>query len=358
MGSSQQATTTTTNSEPWAKAQPALERGLKDAENLYASGVGSQSYTGSTVIPFSQQTQKGMATITQNADRNMGGQGLQGQYQNIIDNGGYTAPQQQAMNTLGRFGQGDANVNTGVIDTLGQRAWGPSYTEQNLSDIASGGMLNRSDPNFERALGRASDEAANQVNMGASAFGRYGSGVHQGKVARTVGDLQANARVGQYNQERANQMAANQMLDTQRQANLNTALGAAQSSANIGLQNNAQRMGALQQYFNAGQQGMSNIGDAYAGMMAPARDMMGVGSMYEDLAGRLKNDELRIFNEMQNQPWNQLARLNGIASGAGQMGGSGTSTAQVPGQSPFATALGYGATGLGLLGSARNLGWF
>lgn len=324
-GSKTNTTTQSTNSEPWSAAQPALKTGLEDAQNLYKSGVGSQAYTGSTVIPFANQTTQGMGSIQNTANQNMGGQGLSGQYQGVINSGGFNAPQQSAM---------------GGLQQIGQAAGMPSYSEQNLSGIAQGDMLNRADPNFERALGAASDAAAHQVNLGASSGGRYGSGIHQGNVARTVGDLQANARVGQYNTERQNQMAANSQLDS----SMFNRAGIA--------------MGANQNLFNAGQQGMGNLGTAYEGMKAPASDMMGIGSMYEDLAGRLKNDELRILQEQQNAPWNQLGRLNAVASGAGSMGGTSTGTAQTPGQSPFATGLGYASTGMGLLGSASNLGWF
>ncbi|MBW3099233.1 hypothetical protein [Pseudohoeflea coraliihabitans] len=418
MSGGTQTSTQTTSSEPWDPAQPILKTGLGDASNLYKSGIGGQSYTGSTVIPFAQQSTAAMGDIQNRASANMGGQGLSGQYQGIINNGGFNEPQQSAMAGLSGFSGGAGDVSTGRIDQLGQSAMnnpamsgygqaagggmnvdnsmqrglattgmGPSYSEQNLNGVASGDFLNRQDPNFERALQSASDEVANQVNLGASAAGRYGSGTHQGNIAREVGNLQATARVNQYNQERANQMNANQMLDSQRMAGLGFGLNAANSAsqldqANVGTQmagiggmgntyanqisqglgaagqsagiqgnNNAQRLAAMQQQFNAGQAGQGNLASAYANSNLPSQDMMGVGSMYEDLAARLKNDELRIFDEQQNKPWEMLGRLNAIASGAGQMGRTSTGTAQQPGQNPFATALGYGATGLGLLGS-------
>ncbi|MNL48496.1 hypothetical protein D3C87_1713600 [compost metagenome] len=75
---------------------------------------------------------------------------------------------------------------------------------------------------------------------------------------------------------------------------------------------------------------------------------MNVGAMNEDLATREMNDRLRLFNDQQNKPWEQLGRLNAIASGAGSMGGTQTTTQ--PGQNPFLTAAGYGLSGLGLLG--------
>jgi hypothetical protein len=98
-----------------------------------------------------------------------------------------------------------------------------------------------------------------------------------------------------------------------------------------------------------GQQAFGNLGNAYTGMQAPANDLMKIGGMNEDLKTRQMNDKLRIFNAKQNNPWDQLGRLNAIASGAGQMGGTQTQTS--PGQNPFLAALGAGAGGLGLLGS-------
>jgi hypothetical protein len=321
MGSGTKTTTQNTASEPWAAAQPALKTGLADAQNLYKTGVGSQAYTGSTVIPYAQQTTQGMGAIQNAAMANMNGTGASGLYQGVINNGGFNAPQQSAMN---QFGQ------------IGQNAQGPSYSEQNLMGIAQGDMLNRQDPNFERALSAASDSAANQINMGASASGRYGSGIHQGAVAKQIGDYEAGQRVNQYNTERGNQMNANSMIDSQRMAGLGLGMNAAQNQ------------------FNAGQQGFSNIGSAYEGMKAPAQDIMGVGSMYEDLASRMKNDELRIFQEQQNAPWDQLGRLNAVAGGMGSMGGTNNTTSQAPGQSPFATGLGYASSLGGLLGSFKG----
>lgn len=328
-GSSKETTTQNTSSAPWAAAQPALQTGLNDAQSLYRSGVGSQAYTGSTVIPFANQTQQGITGMMGMAQGNVNSldnrHGLANQYQDIIYNKGFNSTQEGAL---------------GNMRQIGQQAQGPSYSEQNLMGIAQGDMLGRTDPNFERALQAASDSAANQINMGASSSGRYGSGVHQGAVAKQIGDYEAGQRVGQYNTERQNQMAANSALDGQRLAGLNLGMNVAQNT------------------FNAGQQGFNNLGTAYEGAKAPAQDLMGIGSMYEDLAGRLKNDELRIFQEQQSAPWNQLGRLNAIATGTGSMGGTSTGTAQTPGQNPFATGLGYAASGMGLLGSAKNMGWF
>lgn len=273
--------TTTTNSAPWSVAQPALTTALTGAQQLYKDGVGGKVYTGSTVIPWDQQTKQGMNAITAGANANIDGAGLSGQYQDVINNGGYNADQLAARN------------NT-------------KATANSAFDI-------NSNPAFMQVLQQTQDAARNGVNASASGAGRYGSGIHQQTLGNTLGDV-TNRAVGQeYNNWQSRRDAANNNL------------------------------------FNMGQQGFGNLGAAYTGMQAPANSLMQLGAMNEDLATRQMNDKLRIFNEQQNKPWDQLGRLNAIASGAGQMGG--TQTQSQPGQNPFLSALGYATGAGGLLGS-------
>lgn len=170
-----------------------------------------------------------------------------------------------------------------------------------------------SNPAFMQVLQQAQDAAKNSVNSSASGAGRYGSGVHQQTLANSVGDVTNRAVAQEYNNWQNRKDAANNNL------------------------------------FNMGQTAFGNIGDAYAGLNQPAQSLMQVGAMNEDLATRQLNDRLRVFNETQNRGWDQLGRLNAIASGAGSLGG--TQTTSAPGQNPFLTALGYGAGAGGLLGS-------
>lgn len=272
MGGSKQQTTTTNNA-PWSGAQPALSTGLSEATRLYGSGVGAQSYGGSTVIPWDQKTVQGQNALTQAANANIGGAGASGQYQGVIDSGGYNPAQLEALNNTRSVANSQFDINE--------------------------------DPGFAQVR----DQAINAVNSSASGAGRYGSGTHQQLLGSTIGDLGAR----QYQAWQGRKDAAN--------ANL----------------------------FNIGQQGFGNLGAAYQGLQAPANTLMQVGSMNEDLATRYKNDELRRFDESQNKPWENLSRLNAIASGAGSLGGS--TTQSQPGQNPFLSALGYGSAGAGILGS-------
>jgi hypothetical protein len=265
-------TTTTQNTAPWKESQPVLKQGLSEAQKLYNSGTGAKVYTGSTVVPWDAQTTQGMNAITSGANANLNGNGLSGQYQSVINNGGYNAGQLEALN--------------------------------NTRAVANSNFDLNADPGFQQVV----DQARNTVNAGASGAGRYGSGVHQSTLANTIGDLGAR----QYQAFQQRKDAANSNL------------------------------------FNMGSTGFGQLGSAYTGMQAPAQSLMTVGAMNEDLATRQMNDRLRIFNEQQNKPWENLSRLNAIASGAGQLGGSQTSSQ--PGQNPFLTALGYGSTAAGLLG--------
>jgi hypothetical protein len=89
---------------------------------------------------------------------------------------------------------------------------------------------------------------------------------------------------------------------------------------------------------------MDNMNPAYASLKAPAEDLMGVGSMYEDLMGRTMNDQLRITNEKQNAPMANIQALLAAAAGSGSYGQQ-TGTAQGP-NSTMSNVLGGG---LGLL---------
>jgi hypothetical protein len=278
-GSKQQ--TTQTSSAPWGPAQPALTTAIKGAEDLYKSGVGGQVYDKSTVIPWDKQTVQGMNSITQGANANIGGAGLSGQYQDVINNGGLSDAQLGAL--------------------------------KNTQSIANSKFDINANPAFQDVLRQSQDAATNSVQNAASASGRYGSGANQQLLGSTIGDLTSRMVGQEYNNWQNRRDAAN---------------------SNV---------------FNMGQTGFGNLGQAYTGMQAPANSLMQVGAMNEDLATRQMNDKLRIFNEQQNKPWDQLGRLNAIASGAGSMGG--TQTQSQPGQNPFLTAMGYGLGGAGLFGS-------
>lgn len=278
MSGGSKTTTQTTNNAPWAGAQPALQQSIGAAQSLYNNGIGSAVYTSPTAVPWDAQTQRGMNETVMNAGRNIGGQGLSGQLQGVINNGGYNDAQLGALN------------NT---RTLANSSWSVS-------------------PELQKIIDQTNADANTNVSLANSSAGRYGSGLGNGAVASAIS-------------KNTNNLLYNDLNNF-----------------------NSRRDAATSNLFNMGQTGFGNLGTAYAGLSAPSQDLMKIGAMNEDYATRSLNDQLRIFNEQQNKPWENLSRLNAIASGAGQLGSSQT-TSQ-PGQNPWLTGLGYGLTGAGLLG--------
>lgn len=386
--------TTQATSEPWKTAQPALKTALSGAQDLYKQGVGGEVYTGSTVTPWDQQTQKGMNFVQSGANANLGGKGLSGEYQDVINQGGYTDEQKRSSNVLKNVldnqgltgdqrqsmsGMRDVMGNQGYNDAMRSSQGGlqalasnpfNSYQQsalQNTQGTANSNFDINANPAFQDVLRQAQGSARDSVNMSAGGAGRYGGGVHQGNLASEVGDLTSRMVGGEYQNWQNRRDAANSNLFNMGQTGIGTQMNANQGVAGIGQQamgnmQNAQgnlfqsgqtgltnRTNAANSLYGMGQQALGNLGTAYSGMQAPANDLMKIGGMNEDFANRQMNDKLRIFNETQNVPWQQLGRLNAIASGAGQMGE--TKTQSQPGTNPFLQAMGYATGGAGLLGS-------
>lgn len=316
-GSSKQ--TTQTNSAPWDGAQPALKQSITAAQGLYNSGTGGQVYTGSTSVPWSQPTQDSMTAMENYGRSNSNGGGSSGQYQNIINNGGLNGTQQSALNNF------QGIVGNGGFDSYQVNAL------DNTKKVANSNFDLNNNPAFANVLAQAQRGATDAVNNNASAAGRYGSGANQSLLASNVGDVTGNLVNGEYTNWQNRKDAANQNM------------------FNMGQTGQSNAMSALGNVANLGQQGFSNLGSAYQGMLAPATTLAQVGAGVESQNQNALNDKLRIFNAQQSAPWDNLSRLNAIASGAGQLGS--TSTQTQPGQNPFLTALGYGATGAGFLGS-------
>ncbi len=300
MGGSSKQQTQSTTSAPWGAAQPALKYGVNEALKLTKNNVGGNVFGGSTVVPFDKRTTEGMGNMMSAANNAQG-------------------------DMTANFDQVAANAKNGGLNALQQEQVG------RLQQQADGSML-FNNPNTQKLIDMNARDIGASSNLMASAAGRYGSGSHQGVTQRAVGDMATQVRGDDYNRERGYMQDA---------------------------------IGSL---FNAGQQQQDNINSnasalmgAYGAMMAPGQTKMDIGGQYEDSATRQLNDKIRLFEGKDNAEWNRLGLLNAIASGAGSMGGTGTTTAQGPSrlQSTIGGALGgFGATGSpwgALLGGGMGL---
>mgnify|MGYP006935472295 CR=1 FL=1 len=439
-GEKQSVQTSTT--QPYKGSVKSIDQVLKDAYSTYQNGP--QVYTGSTVIPFSNQTVQAQKGLMGLANQNTGKNGLNNNLQGIINKGGYSDPQQQAVKSMqgqlkglgsdglsksqgdvaSQLGQSFSNLGNngltgsqdmvigGLRDQFGQLGKDGLSGAQNrvlaqyqnrLQSLGGNGLTNVQDKalqNFQRAangpydatksgfqdvLNNSLRDAEDQVSLGAAAAGRYGSGAHQSAVARQTGNIAANMRTSDFynwqnRADAANQAAANlsqsglgnvqsfgnqisglsgtglnqqQQLGNQISNLANTGLGQQQqlggSLANLSQTGVQNRQNLSNNLFNAGQSGLGNMITAYQGQLNPYQTMAGVGSQMEDLATRQKNDELRLFNDTQNAPWNLYQQMLGVANLGGAYNNQATTTT-APSQNPFLTGLGVASSGVGLLG--------
>jgi len=285
-GNSTEKTVTQSDAAPWEAAQPLLKKGLGEAEDLFDAGNMFAPDTTSQVVPWSTNTQAGMSDIQNRAAQGMaGGTGMDKGYDfysGMFDGGGLSDDQR------------------GVADQL--------------RTTASGSELNNTSPAFDAVLGRMQGDVRNQVGMAASARGRYGApGAHQGVLAREVGDMTNNALTGEYSRQLGRMDSARGNL------------------ASLGQQGITNQFGAA-----------SALPGAWEARGAPARDLMSLGQMDEDLYSRTLGDQKRIFDETQQAPLKAVEWLNSIGSGAGSLGQAGSTTNIAPGTNPFVKALGYG----------------
>ncbi len=208
------------------------------------------------------------------------------------------------VNGAGLSGQLQGVINNGGYNDAQLGALGNTRNLANSTWSVS--------PELQKIIDQTNADANTNVSLANSASGRYGSGSANSAVADAISKNTNNLLYSDLN-------------------NFNTRKDAANSNL-----------------FNMGQTGFGNLGSAYSGLQAPMLDIMKVGQANEDYATKALNDKLRIFDAQQQRPWENLSRLNAIASGAGQLGG--TQTQSQPGQNPWLQAAGYGLTGLGLLG--------
>jgi hypothetical protein len=201
------STTTTSSNQPYKAAEPLLKQGMGDALNLYKNGGLVKPNTMSTVVPYAQQTTQAMGDLQNLAGANSGSNGLSGQYQNIINNGGYNQQQMDALNGIQQTANSTYDMNA--------------------------------NPGFANVLKQAQDAASGAANDLAGSMGRYGSGTHQGVLEKSVGDVTGNLVANDYNNWLQRHDNAQQQLfnaGQQGQANLGQAYQGAMAPSNTLMQ--------------------------------------------------------------------------------------------------------------------------
>ncbi len=280
-------------SAPWGPAQPALSTAVGSAKNLFEQGIGDRPYTGSTVIPYSRQTMEGLEHSELLSDQ--AAPAMRNNFERVrrIASGGGFDP-----------------LQTSAID--------------NIRPVAAGEHLKNGNPYLDDVIKSSADDIRLAVDKSFGGVGRLNSGAHQIALSDSIGDMSSRLRFADYESERGRMDDAARML-----------------------------FGAGQQRLTNQYAGTDALGNAFDVGQGPTTARINTGGFYEDLAARLKDDELRIFDEQQTAPWNNLARLNAIATGVGSLGGTNRATVRAPQQGN--SGAGGVLSGIGLLGKVLGI---
>ena len=183
--------TTTQNNSPYAPAQPLIDQGLSDAENLFNRG-------GFQVNPFQGDLVAGLDPLTQSS---------LGQTQGIVDRNlsGIGAAQDQAQSLLGQ-GASDAlrqNVIEGILPSLNSTFAGSGMTGSSLhqQNVAKG---------LGSALGGLELDVRNQQLAAGQQLAGLGGAANQ-----QLGFLGGQGQIGQ--QQAQNQIQADVLQNQQAQ---------------------------------------------------------------------------------------------------------------------------------------------
>jgi hypothetical protein len=323
---------TTQENKPPAWAQPLFSTSATDAMNLYKSGTGGNTYTGSTVAPLSGTTMSGVNQLA-NAGQAWDTSGTRPLYQGL----GASAVSNPATNRLFNAAN-DAGGVGGQFSDIYNRAGGPSSAQSNLSGYASGQYLDpANNPYFSKALQNQLDNTASTVQSQFAGLGRYGSGADTGELTRQLGQLSTSAMSDQFNREQQNQFAANQQIDAARQAGFGTQLGAAQGQlGSIGEQGNmlanagqlysqgiGQGLTAADQMGNLDQRNFQN-------QLTGAGATLQAGGLLDTQAQKQLADEVAKWYSLDNQDWTKLGMLQSAAAGAAGPYGTQVATSRQP----------------------------
>lgn len=335
--SAPQTTTTTQVNTPDPLTQQWRSQIFNEAQNQYNQGMPGQ-FPGSTVVPFSDQTQAGLNYMQDYAQQ--GPFGMQ-QAQGALNNS--MSSYRPGMETMAQgAGGGMQNIFGGLSAMQGLRP--TTEGMDTLRATANGDMIGKN-PWTDRLAGQVSD----RVNSQFAQAGRYGSNAHTEGLTSGLSDLYGSIYAG----ERQNQLGAANSLGGFQANDLSRGLqglGMAGQFADTGYGRQLDAAGMwADTASNANAQGMAAAGmlpGLYNYGLQPANTMLMAGAEYENLAGQYLADAQNRYNYDANAGRANVSWLADMMNGLPTYGTT-TGTTTQPGQrrSPLAGALGGAASG-------------
>jgi hypothetical protein len=266
----------TTQSAPWAVAQPGLQQSLD-----LATQAANTTYNGPSVAALDPLVTQGQNLNLGAAAANQPGKmatSFVNAYQPMLANGGVSA--------LGLEGVGNLNQAAGY-----------------LNPYASGQYVQSGNPYLDAVI--AKNDAATMARVGGqfSSAGRFGSPAQAGTAAGAISAADNQARLGQYNTDVQNQLSAIQGL------------------GNIG-----------QAKAGIGQQGVGNINSYISALPTVAQGNLFAGNTLQSVGGQNMDYAQRVINAANQDPWTKAQNLAQITGGIGQLGGTSSSQGTSYGQ--------------------------
>jgi hypothetical protein len=363
-GSGDDTTTTQTQTTtPWAGQEPYLRDIYGQASRQYDRLTPrNMVWQGPRYIDPTRMETNAMDGLARAARQgNPLTRGTLDQFRGMINRGGFAEGQRGALRPLERIAAGTREITTGDdYGGLFGRFGGDPVAEQSLMDTARGLNIGANNGHLMQALDAAATRAGDAVNSSMAGAGRYGSGVHQDVLGRTVGDIYARGLAESVQRDLDRQMAAAGQIDTTRQGYGGLQLSALGGRTNVEGTNLANQAGAAQS-LNDIYGDASRTALQYSALAPQANEMR-----YADLERQLKlgaaqraelqaenQANIDYFNERANAPFNALARYASLIYGSPSFE---TRTTQVPQGSPLLGAMG-GATQGAQLGSLFGAPW-
>lgn len=294
--------------EPWGPTANLLRQGYKDMSKQYRQilnnpdkNLSKYVFTEPTFASFGGDTTGALSGISSLARANSGSNGMGGNLQEILNNGGFTQEQLGAMTDT----RGLADNST--LNKLISGEGGGLTDDQNLvadryRGIIDGPIDINANPAYNQVKQNTVDAAAQAVTGQAAKMGRLGGAANQGVLGRETGKIVSDMDLGEYRSQQQRQDQSAGLLAGLSQQGLGNITGAVN-----------QKSGLLSSLFNQSQAGIGNMGAAWDLSMQPYLAQREVGREYDQQAQNVINDKMRIFDAANpmNQTQNYLATLLG-----------------------------------------------
>ena len=340
--------TTQTSGEviPYAPTEPYLEDILQQAENIYESDVGRSYFPSSTVVPFAPQTQQALNLTEAQAFDQMAGSNLYNQAA-----GTFGDASSGAMGTSyggPNLGMGMGSSYTGRTGYAGGPAYnalqpGADYLSDVRNTIASDVMGNVQSQFGSMGRTGGSPGAQQAVSRGfTQQYAPIAQSAAEAERQRALGSFEAD--LNRYQQAQMSDIGRQQQAGESQLARMTRA-----SQADI-----ARGQQARESAFGRRMTGASALPGMQSAMdqriAGGISGLGGVGSAYEELAGRQMQDQIARYNFEQQSPYARLAAYSQMVNPIAGMGYAGTN------YSPDASPLMSGLTGAALGSQLSFLG--